>query len=124
VATLLPGTSFFIGKPYAPARKIIDEGIVVALATDFNPGSSVTQNLLLIATIAATQMKMTIPEVLSAITYNAAKSLGLQDKIGSIEVGKQADLAFFEAPSYEYLPYHFGDNFCKRVIFSGQAENL
>lgn len=120
VATLLPGTSFFLGKPYAPARKMIDAGIVVALATDFNPGSSVTQNLLLMTTIAATQMKMTIPEVLSAITYNAAKSLGLQDQIGSIEVGKEADLAFFEAPSYEYLPYHFGDNFCRKVIFSGQ----
>ncbi len=119
VATLLPATSFHLGKPYAPARRLIDEGIVVALASDFNPGSSVTQNLLLVATIAATQMKMTVPEVLSAITFNAAKSLGRENQIGSIEVGKQADLAFFEAPSYEYLPYHFGDNFCKMVIFSG-----
>lgn len=119
VATLLPGTSFFLGKLHAPARKMIDAGIVVALATDFNPGSSVTQNLMLITTIAATQMKMTVPEVLSAITYNAAKSLGLEDQIGSIEVGKQADLSFFEAPSYEYLPYHFGDNLCRKVIFSG-----
>lgn len=119
VATLLPATSFYLGKPYAPARKLIDEGIVVALASDFNPGSSPTQNLLLIATIAATQMKMTVPEVLSAITFNAAKSLGLEDQIGSIETGKQADLAFFDVPSYEYLPYHFGSNFCRKVIFSG-----
>ncbi|MEK7790266.1 MAG: imidazolonepropionase [Deltaproteobacteria bacterium] len=120
VATLLPGTSFFLGKPYAPARKLIDEGIVVALATDFNPGSSPTQNLPLIATIAATQMKMTVPEILSAMTFNAAKSLGRENQIGSIEIGKEADLAFFDLPSYEYLPYHFGDNFCKKVIFKGQ----
>lgn len=119
VATLLPGTSFFLGKPHAPARTLIDAGVCVALATDFNPGSSVTQNLLLMATLAVTQMKMTLSEALSAITYTAAKSLGLEKNIGSIEVGKQADLSFFEVPSYEYLLYHFGDNFCKKVIWKG-----
>src|SRR3989338_1835426 len=119
VATLLPGTSFYLGKtPFAPARKLIDAGVTVALGTDFNPGSSMTQHLLLVATIAATQMKMTLPEVLSAITYNAAKSLGLEKEIGSLEVGKKADLAFFDVPSYEYLLYHYGDNFCKKVIYS------
>lgn len=124
VATLLPGTSFFLGRPFAPARKLIDSGVVVALGTDFNPGTCMTQNLALISTIAATQMKMTIPEVISAITYNAAKSLGLQNEIGSIEVGKVADLAFFEIPSYEYLPYHFGDNFCRGVIESGRPVSI
>ncbi|MBI3019191.1 MAG: imidazolonepropionase, partial [Deltaproteobacteria bacterium] len=120
VATLLPGTSFFLGKPYAPARKLMDAGACVALATDFNPGSSVTQNLLLVATIAVTQMKLTLSEALSAVTYNAAKSLGREDITGSIEVKKQADLALFDVPSYEYLLYHFGDNFCKKVIWQGQ----
>lgn len=120
VATLLPGTSFFLGKPYAPARKLIESGACVALATDFNPGSCVTQNLLLIATLAITQMKLTLAEAFAAITYNAAKSLGLEEEVGSIEVGKQADLAFFEAPSYEYLLYHFGDSFCKKVIWQGK----
>jgi len=120
VATLLPGTSLFLGKPFAPARKLIDAGVVVALGTDFNPGTCVTQNLPLIATLAITQMKMTIPEALSAITYNAAKSLGLERERGSIEVGKVADLALFDIPSYSYLPYHFGDNFCKKIIVSGK----
>ena len=64
--------------------------------------------------------EMTLPEVLSAITYNAAKSLGLEKEIGSLEVGKKADLAFFDVPSYEYLLYHYGDNFCKKVIYSGK----
>ncbi len=120
VATLLPATSFFLGKSYAPARKLIDAGVRVALGTDFNPGSSMTQNLPLVGTIACTQMKMTIPEVLTAITFNAAKSLGLEKEIGSIEIGKQADLAFFDVPSYEYLVYQFGENFCKKVICSGK----
>ena len=121
VATLLPGTSFFLGKPYAPARKLVDAGVVVALGTDFNPGTCPTQNLPLMATIAATQMKMTLPEVIAAITYNAAKSLGLHHEIGSIEIGKSADLAFFNIPSYAYLPYHFGDNDCTSVIIKGIA---
>lgn len=120
VATLLPGTSFFLGKRFAPARKLIDQGIAVALGTDFNPGTCVTQNLPLIATIAATQMKMTLPEVIAGITYNAAKSLNIHQEVGSLEVGKIADIALFEIPSYEYLPYHFGDNFCQGVIVSGQ----
>ncbi|MBI3017446.1 MAG: imidazolonepropionase [Deltaproteobacteria bacterium] len=120
VATLLPGTSFFLGKTYAPARKLIDAGVCVALATDFNPGSSVTQNLLLVGTLAVTQMKLTLSETLSAMTYNAAKGLGQEALIGSIEVSKQADLAFFDIPSYEYLLYHFGDNFCKKVIWKGK----
>lgn len=120
VATLLPGTSFFLGKPYAPGRCLIDGGVCVALATDFNPGSSMTQNLHLITTIAITQMKMTVPETLAAITHNAAKALGLENEIGTIQVGKRADLSFFDIPSYEYLPYHYGDNFCKYVMISGQ----
>ena len=120
VATLLPGTSFFLGKSYAPARKLIDAGACVALGTDFNPGSSVTQNLLLMGTLAVTQMKLTLSETLSAMTYNAAKGLGQEGLIGSIEVSKQADLAFFDVPSYEYLLYHFGDNFCKKVIWRGK----
>lgn len=118
-AVLLPGTSLFLGKPFAPARKLIDSGVRVAIATDFNPGSSMTQNLPLMTLLAATQLKMTIPEVLSAITYNAACALGIESEVGSLEIGKQADLAFYEIPSYEYLPYHYGQNFCKLVIWKG-----
>ena len=120
VATLLPGTSFFLGKPYAPARKLIDAGVVVCFATDFNPGSSTTQNLPFMTTLAMTQMKVTLAEALSGITYNAAKSLGLEQEMGSIEAGKLANLAFFEIPNFKYFPYHYGENFCKLVIWKGK----
>jgi imidazolonepropionase len=119
VATLLPGTAFFLGVPFAPARRLIDRGVPVALATDCNPGSCMTENLPLIGTMACTQMKMTPAEVITAMTLNAAAALGRSDRIGSIEVGKQADLVIFDVPSYQHLPYHFGVNHVWRVIKSG-----
>jgi imidazolonepropionase len=121
VATLLPGTAFFLGVPYAPARRLIDHGLPVALATDCNPGSCMTENLPLIGTIACTQMKMLPAEMVTALTLNAAAALGRSRHIGSIEVGKQADLVIFDVPSYKLLPYHFGVNHVWKVIKAGRV---
>jgi imidazolonepropionase len=121
VATLLPGTAFFLGLPYAPARPLIHQGLPVALATDCNPGSCMTENLPLIGTIACTQMKMLPAEVMTAMTLNAAAALGRSDRIGSIEVGKQADLVIFDVPDYRLLPYHFGVNHVWKVIKNGRV---
>jgi imidazolonepropionase len=121
VATLLPGTAFFLGVPYAPARRLIDRGLPVALATDCNPGSCMTENLPLIGTMACTQMKMLPAEVITALTLNGAAALGRSDNIGSIEVGKQADLVILDVPSYQHLPYHFGVNHVWKVIKSGRV---
>jgi imidazolonepropionase len=121
VATLLPGTAFFLGVPYAPARKLIDRGLPVALATDCNPGSCMTENLPLVGTMACTQMKMLPAEVITALTLNAAAALGRSDRIGSIEVGKQADLVILDILSYQHLPYHFGVNHVRKVIKSGRV---
>jgi imidazolonepropionase len=120
VAVLLPGTAFFLGLPYAPARRLIDAGLPIALATDCNPGSCFTENLPLVGTMASTQMKMLPAEVVTALTLNAAAALGRSDRIGSIEPGKQADLIVLEIPDYRHLVYHFGVNHIHRVIKSGQ----
>jgi imidazolonepropionase len=121
VATLLPGTAFFLGLPYAPARRLIDAGLPVALATDCNPGSSMTENLPLIGTMACTQMKMLPAEVITAVTLNAAAALARSDRIGSIEVGKQADLVIFDVPNFKLIPYHFGANHVWKVIKGGRV---
>lgn len=119
IATLLPGVSFFLRHPYAPARKLIDAGIPVAIATDFNPGSCMSFSMPLMMTIACTQMKMTPEEAITACTLNAAAALKLSNEIGSIEVGKQADIIVCEIPNYRYLPYHFGTNLVSTVIKKG-----
>ncbi len=121
VATLLPGTAFFLGLPYGPARRLIDRGLPVALASDCNPGSCMTENLPLIGSIACTQMKMLPAEVMAALTLNAAAALGRSDRIGSIEPGKQADLLVCDVPNYKLLPYHFGVNHVGTVIKSGRV---
>jgi imidazolonepropionase len=121
VATLLPGTAFFLGVNYAPARKLIERGVTVALASDCNPGTCPTENLPLVGTMACTQMKMLPAEVISALTSNAAKALGRADRIGSIEVGKQADLIICDVPDYRQLFYHFGVNHVWRVIKRGRV---
>lgn len=109
-ATLLPCTAFCLGKPYAPARELIDRGCGVALATDYNPGSCFCDNIALLFSLAAIQMKMTLPEALTALTLNGAAAVGRADKIGSIEPGKQADLVLLHWPSYLYLVYHTAMN--------------
>ena len=109
VAVLLPGASLYMGTPYPPARALIDAGARVALSTDFNPGTSPTRNLPLMTTIACSQMKMTVPEALAAITYNAAVALGLENHLGSIEAGKQFRVCNLAMNSYEAFPYLFGE---------------
>ncbi len=120
VATLLPGTAFFLGLPYAPARRLISRGAAVALASDCNPGTCPTENLPLLGTMACTQMRMLPPEVLNALTLNAAAAIGDSDRLGSIEPGKQADLVICDVPDYRQLFYHFGVNHVWRVVKRGR----
>jgi imidazolonepropionase len=121
IATLLPGTAFFLGVAYAPARRLIERGLPVALASDCNPGTCPSENLPLIGSMACTQMKMLPAEVVTALTLNAAAALGRSDRIGSIEVGKQADLIICNVPNYRQLFYHFGINHVWRVIKRGRV---
>jgi len=122
VATLLPATSWFLGKHhFAPARRFIDAGIPVALATDLNPGTSPTLSLPLVMSIACLEMGLTPAEALVAVTINASHSLGLGAEIGSIEPGKQADLVVWDVPSVEQLPYWLGGRLARVVIKRGRA---
>lgn len=121
IPVLLPGTAFTLRKPYAPARKMLDAGLPVALATDFNPGSCPTANLALVMSIACLYMAMTPEEVFHAVTINAAYSLGRSERIGSIEVGKQADLVIFDVDNYKKIPYFFGVNLVTTVIKAGRV---
>lgn len=122
VATLLPGTAFNLGSMhYAPARKLIAAGVPVAVATDFNPGSCFTLNMQLILAIACTQMKMTPAEAITAATINSAYSLGVSDRLGMIEEGKQADIVLMDVGDYRELPYFFGINHCVVTIKNGNV---
>jgi len=121
VATLLPGCSFHLGLGrYAPARELIAAGAVVALATDFNPGTSPTLNMQMVLSLACTQMRMTPAEALAAATINPAYSLRRHDRVGSIEVGKYADLAVFDLADYREIPYYFGVNHCWLTLKRGE----
>ncbi|MCM3597592.1 imidazolonepropionase [Metabacillus idriensis] len=120
IACLLPGTSFYLSKPdHAKARKMLEEGVAVTLATDFNPGSCPTENLQLIMAFAAVMYKMTSKEIWNAVTVNAAYAIGLGGIRGIIAPMKQADLVIWDAGNYEYIPYHFGVNHAKAVIKKG-----
>ena len=121
VAVLLPGVSFFMDTCYAPARKLIDSNAIVALSTDYNPGSSNISNLHLIMSLAAIKMKMTAEEIISAVTINSAKALCLSEKTGSIEIGKQADLAIFKAKEYSDIIYKIGTNLNQMTIKKGKV---
>ncbi len=122
VAVLLPATTFFLGSSkYAPGRKMIDAGVPVALATDFNPGSSMTQSMPLVLTIACLYLKMMPSETLAATTINSACAIGMQEHVGSLVPGKQADLLIWDCNSVAYLPYHFGDNLVHTVIKKGKV---
>ncbi len=109
VAVLCPGASLFVGTPYPPARKLIDRGGRVAISTDFNAGTCTSRNLPLMATLACSQMKMTPAEAITAMTYNAAAALGIEKTRGSIEVGKDFRVTRLHIPSYESVPYFFGE---------------
>jgi imidazolonepropionase len=120
VATLLPATLFMMGEQrYAPARKLIGSGASVALATDFNPGTSPTLNMQFVLSLACTQMKMTPAEAITASTINAACAVRREHRIGSIEQGKQADLGVYELPDYREIPYFAAVNFCVATFKRG-----
>ena len=122
--TLLPSCSFFLGIPYAPARKMIQAGLPVALATDYNPGSSPSGNMNFVASLGCIQLKMTPEEVINATTINTSYAMGLSDELGSIAIGKKANLFITKPiPSYAYLPYAFGHNHLETIIINGKIQN-
>src|SRR5207248_11503974 len=108
VATLLPGCSYSLRSPYPSARRFIDHGLYVALATDFNPGTSYCENMQMMLGLAMSAMGMTLEEALAAATINGARALQLQNEIGSIEVGKRCELALWSISDYHEIGYHFG----------------
>ena len=120
VAVLLPGVSLFLDYQFAPARKLIENNAIVALATDYNPGSSHILNLQLIMSLAAIKMKMKIEEIINAVTINAAKALNREQSVGSIEIGKQADFAVFDANEYSEIIYNVGRNILTHTIKNGE----
>jgi imidazolonepropionase len=121
VATLLPGCDFHLGlKRYAPARDLIEAGAIVALATDYNPGTSPTVSMPMILSLACSQLRMTPAEAVTAATINGAYALRREKRIGSLEVGKQADLAVFEVADYREIPYYFGVNTCWATMKRGK----
>lgn len=119
--TLLPGASFFLGLIYAPARKMIDAGLPVAMASDFNPGSSPSGNMQFILSLGSIAYRMLPEEAINAVTLNGAYAMGLQDEYGSITRGKKANLILTkEIPSYEFLPYAYGSDKVEKVILNGE----
>ena len=121
IACLLPGTSFNLAQgKYAPARKMVEAGVPIALCTDYNPGSCPTENLQLIMTLAALYMRLLPEEILTAVTYNGAYAMGMEEKIGSLEKDKQADLVLWDADNLDYVLYHFGINHVDTVIKNGK----
>jgi imidazolonepropionase len=122
VATLLPGANFHMGlKRYPPARQLIAAGAAVALATDFNPGTSPTLNMQFIMSLACTQMRMTPAEAIAASTINGACGLGRADRVGSLEAGKQADLIVLDVADYREIPYYFAVNHCVMTVKRGRT---
>jgi len=122
VATLLPGTMLFLGKTkQAPARRLIDAGVPVALATDFNPGTSPTPNLPLVLTLGVSQLRLSVAEAVVAATVNGASALSVADHVGQIAPGFSADLALFDIGDVRELPYWYGDNRCVATYVRGKA---
>ena len=121
ICVLLPGAPFFLMKDnYAPGRKMIEEGLPIALATDFNPGTCPCENIQMIITLACLKLGMTPAQAINAVTINAAYAVGMAHRIGSIETGKQADLIILDIRDYNQLPYYFGINHVKTVIKKGR----
>jgi imidazolonepropionase len=122
IAVLLPGAVFGLGKDnYPPARKMIDMGLPVALATDFNPGSSFTESMPVILSLACLRMKLTPAEVITAATINSAYAIDKGNSIGSLEQGKKADIVIWDVKNYEEIPYHYGVNLVNKVIKNGEV---
>lgn len=121
--TVLPSCSFFLGIPYSPARKMIDKGLPIALATDYNPGSSPSGNMNFVSSLGCIKLKMTSEEVINATTINSAYAMGVEKELGSIAIGKKAN--FFitkEIPSYSYPHYSFGENLIESVYLNGKKQ--
>jgi imidazolonepropionase len=120
VATFVPGANYFLGlEKYPAARKLIEAGVPVALATDYNPGSSPTASMPFVMSLACTHMKMSPAEVVTAATINGACALRVQDRKGSIEPGKDADMAVFDVEDYREIPYWFASNRCALAVMNG-----
>jgi imidazolonepropionase len=125
VATLLPAANYFLGlKSFPPARKLIGSGVAIALATDYNPGTAPTPSMPLVLSLACTQMKLSPAEAIAAATLNGACALRLADRKGSVEPGKDADLAIFEVGDYREIPYWFGVNRCEVVVINGELRDF
>ncbi len=123
--TVLPSCSFFLGIPYGPARKMIEKGLPIALATDYNPGSSPNGNMNFVASLGCIQLKMTPEEVINATTINTAYAMGVEKELGSICIGKRANLFITKPiPSYAFLPYSFGHNVIDRVMINGKIKKI
>lgn len=120
VGNLLPGTSFYLNKAFAPGRKMIDQGVAISISTDYNPGSCPTENLLLVMQIAANKMKLLPEEILTAVTLNAAYHLGISNTNGSIEIGKLANVILLDAPNLNYVFYHYGVNHVTDLWIKGK----
>lgn len=120
--TILPGAAFFLNMPYAPARKMIDAGLPVAMASDFNPGSSPSGNMQLILSMASVLYRLTPEEGIHATTINGAYAMGLSEEMGSIAIGKKANLFITkEIPTYQYMPYYYGSNKVETMILNGEV---
>jgi imidazolonepropionase len=121
IGTLLPGCSLFLRAPYAPARALVEKGAAIALASDFNPGSSPSYNMNLVVSLACTQMRLLPEEAIQAATINGAFAMELSSSVGSIAVGKKANLLFTKPMrSLAYLPYSFGENPVEKVMIDGK----
>ncbi len=120
IANLLPSTSFYLNKEYAPARKLIDNNCAVSISSDYNPGSSPSENFQFVMQLCANKLKMSTSEILNASTINAAYNLGISDKVGSIEIGKDADIVIMDCKNLDYLLYHFGINHTLDVFKKGE----
>jgi imidazolonepropionase len=120
IGTLLPTAAFFLRMPYQPARQLLDAGCAIALASDFNPGSSPSGNMNFVVALSCIQMRMLPEEAINAATLNGAYAMEVAEEVGSITVGKRANLIITkQIPSLAYLPYSFGSNLIERVMLSG-----
>jgi imidazolonepropionase len=121
--TILPGAAFFLNMPYAPARKMIEAGLPIAMASDFNPGSSPSGNMQLILSMASILYRLTPEEAINAVTLNSAYAMGVEEELGTIAIGKKANVFITkEIPSVEFMPYYYGSNKVETVILDGEVQ--
>jgi imidazolonepropionase len=121
---LLPASALFLARPMPPGRALVDAGAIVALATDFNPGSAFCESLPIVCSLAATQLKLSPAEALAACTVNAAHVLGRSDRKGRLAPGYDADLVLLDAHDWRYLAYHLGGNHVAAVVLDGGRAEL